>query len=152
MHLLLQVGRLEDVEGSGSHVSLASPTSREMSRHLLLLLSDKEPAAQNISDFAQNHEGRHKMKMSWAPLRGSWVRKSWVRWLGRDFQTEEQGLVSQAGHSQKLHLFPRLCPHGHFISICLLQFHSTRYLSESASGRQPFVGGMPRGWMRSGGF
>lgn len=44
---------MDDVECSGSHVSLASPTSREKSKYLLLLLSDKEPAAQNISDFAQ---------------------------------------------------------------------------------------------------
>lgn len=55
MHLLLQVGRLGEVEGSESHVlSLVSPTSREMSTHLLLLLSDNEPAAQNLSDCTKS--------------------------------------------------------------------------------------------------
>lgn len=91
-YLLLQVFRLKEAEGFRKpYLTGFSYIYGRWSRPVSLLFSDKEPASQNLSDLHKITitKANTRSEISWAPHCGSWVRKSWIRWLVRDIQREQ---------------------------------------------------------------
>lgn len=138
--LPLRVLRLKNVEGSGSHISLASLPFVGGEQAQLFLFSDKESAAQNWSVL---HKGKHKMQISRTPCVEA------VSGGGSKMSREENKDVSPGLDTAGNHIDSCICPRVDFIFICLLQFPFIQYLSKSVLLTAAFLGWGLRNWIRN---